>query len=180
MEFVRSEEIRTAATPQQVFALVGDIRRHPEWAYNDLTVEHISGPQVGKGAHYRSVVKNPAPGAKKPAIAMIEVNESHAPELFIYECEDSGGRFRWIFECAVWDDMTLVTHTIERLWSPRWVPLVQPAMWHTFGGKAVREGLAAMKQIAERPPITLPEQRDMSARSQTIELPSEQPSARSS
>ena len=179
MDFVRIEEIRVNATPKQVFGLIGDIRRHPEWAYNDLTVEHIGGPQVGKGAVYRSVVNGAMPGSKKPVSGTIKVIESHAPELFVYECEDDAGRYRWMFECSIWDDVTVVTHTCERLEAAsRFVTLAQPTAWRMFGAKQVRGGLAAIKELAERPPITLPEPRASTETARTIELPSEPVSGR--
>src|SRR4051812_41107997 len=56
MGFVRLVDIEVAAPPTQIFPLVSDIRRHPEWAYNTLTVAHVDGPEIGPGAHYTSTV----------------------------------------------------------------------------------------------------------------------------
>jgi Polyketide cyclase / dehydrase and lipid transport len=168
MGFVRLVDIEVAAPPAQIFPLVSDIRRHPEWAYNTLTVAHVDGPEIGPGAHYTSTVTDAVPGSKKPAKGDIRVLKSDAPELFVYECTDDAGTYRWSVTISRWNDATTVTHTVERLVGPWYVRMLQPTLWAMFGGKQVRGGLTKLKQLAERPAPVLPKQR------KAVELPTEQ------
>jgi uncharacterized protein YndB with AHSA1/START domain len=169
MNFDRTVEIDIAAPPERIFGLVSDLRRHPQWAYNTLAVQHVDGPEVGPGACYRSMVTGVAPGSRKAIAGRIRVTKSDAPELFIYECTDDGGTYRWTFEVATWYEKTHVNHTVERFSSPWFVPYIQPLMWATFGVKRVRGGLANLKKLAEQPVPTVPQQR-----TKTIELPAEE------
>jgi hypothetical protein len=172
MGFVRSVDIAVTAPPEQVFALVSDIRRHPQWTYNTLAVEHVDGPETGPGAHYASTVTGASPGSSKPIKGDITVLTSNAPELFVYECSDAAGTYRWSFEVTRWNDATSVTHTVERLSGPLYIRMTQPLLWLMVGGGQLRGGLANLKQRVEAPaPPKVPEQR------KTIELPAEERTA---
>lgn len=159
MDFVRSMEMTTTATPEAVFGLVSDIRRHRWWAANRLAVTHVSGPVVGEGARYASVVETTARrGQPQRVTGLIEVIGSHPHQLFVYECTDPSGCYRWIFEMTAWNGETLVTHNVERLTTPGWLRWTQPITWAMVGSKQMRGGLANLKELAERPPVRLPEQ----------------------
>jgi len=169
MVFVRSVEEHIAATPERVFSFLSDIRMHPEWSANPLTVEHVSGPITGHGAVYTSIVTEAMPGRSGPIKGVVTVIESHAPELFVYECVDDAGRFQWMFECTRWNDTTVLRHTVERVSGPWYVRMFQPLVWRLVGVKQARDGLAKLRRIAERPPLTLPS----GTRPRSIELPTE-------
>ncbi len=170
MAFVRTVETTVAAAPERVWSLISDVRRHPEWAYNQLTVEHAGGPAIGPGAEYTFSVSDATPGAKKSVVGQIRVVKSDSPELFIYDCTDDGGTYRWTFEISVWNEQTVVTHTVERLSSPWWVLQAQPLAWAFGGAHQVKGGLAKLKQLAETAePPQLPTQR------QTVDVPEPAP-----
>jgi hypothetical protein len=150
MAFFRSVDTEIAASPEQVFALVAGIRRHPSWAYDNLAVKHVAGPTVGRGAEYVSVAVDTASGSGHPQQATIKVTKSDAPEMFVYECTDSAGTYRWWFEISVWYEKTCVTHMIERLRAPWYLYPLQPLIWAMVSGKRIKYGVANLKYLAER------------------------------
>jgi uncharacterized protein YndB with AHSA1/START domain len=172
MAFDRSEEIEIDAPMERVFALVSDIRRHPEWAHNKLTVVHLDGPEIGEGAHYSSTVIGAMPGSRKATAGDIKIMGVQAPRLFIYECKDDAGTYRWTFHLYHRDDVCTVTHTIERLEAPGFVKVIQPMMWGLFGGNQVRDGLAKLKALAEQP-VEQPAAIVPAPRQAPVELPAE-------
>lgn len=173
MQFVRSMEITTSAAPSAVWDLVSDIRQHPQWAANNLAVAHLSGPEVGEGARYSSTVAEAETWSKLATTGLIEVVESHPKHLFIYECADEGGRYRWLFEVTAWNGETLVSHTMERLSAPLRVQATQPLLWSLTGGKQMHSGLIRLKELAERATITVPDPTTVS-----LDLPVEIPAQR--
>src|SRR3954453_23867420 len=115
MGFDRTEEIEIDAPVERVFALVADIRCHPEGAYNTIAVRHLDGPEVGEGAHYASVVTGAVPGSKTDVKGEIKVMGYESPRQLMYECKDSSGTYRWTFHLYRRDAGCTVTHPCERL-----------------------------------------------------------------
>jgi hypothetical protein len=157
MTFQRTVSAEIEAHIERVYALVSDIRRHPDWAHNELQVEHAAGPEMGLGAEYSCMIERPAPGMNKPARGSIRVIEAAAPYRFSYECHDDAGYYRWTFDLSSSGRGTTVHHTVRRLSAPAHVRLVQPVAWRAFGDSQVRGGLDKLAQLAQRPPMIPPQ-----------------------
>jgi hypothetical protein len=148
MAFVRTCRVDTDASPVTMHELVADLTRHPEWAFNRLTVTHTGGPARGPGAHFSSEVRDVMPGARKPIAARIDVIDDQTHRV-VYEAEDAAGRYRWTVTMAPMATGTRVAQTCERLRAPAFIPLIQPMMWRLLGRKQVQGGLDNLKRLAE-------------------------------
>ena len=150
--FVRSCETDVAAPPEEVFAYVADVTRHPEWADQKMTVEHVSGPPSGPGATFRTRVVIDLPVGSQKDDATVTIVESDAPRHLAYEAVDSSGRYRWTIDLTGSGDGTHVVQRVERLDAPVYIRAVQPLLWKAMGGKMVGNGLANIKARLESRP----------------------------
>jgi uncharacterized protein YndB with AHSA1/START domain len=73
-------KIEVAATPEQVFDYLADVRRHPEWANPKakMAAEQIVGDGPGQGAAY----KTHALFVNKPVTADVQVTAFERPRKF--------------------------------------------------------------------------------------------------
>jgi uncharacterized protein YndB with AHSA1/START domain len=163
--FVRTCTVDVAAPVANVYGLVSDLTQHPRWVFNDLTMEQLSGS--GVGAKYRSEVRGAIPGSKKPIPGDITVVEDTPTSRFVFEAQDSAGRYRWTYTFAEADGTTHVEQTCLRLMGPFPIPLIQPALWAMAGRKQVQGGLDKLKSLAEAE-VSVPTQ------DRVIELPVEE------
>ena len=77
-----------AAKPDDVFAAVSDLMRHPQFAANeDLTVEAVSDGPAAIGSEYRSKVRFMGSNVE----AELRVTEFQSPSRFCYVATDSSG-----------------------------------------------------------------------------------------
>jgi hypothetical protein len=150
MGFIRTCTVDVAATPETVHALVGDVRRHPQWAYNRLTVEHVTGPQRGAGARFATEVRDERRGASRPVTGLVDVIEDTPPSRVVFEAENDRGRYRWTFDITATDEGTHVEQVGERLQAPALVLLTQPWLWRLVGRRQVQGALSRLKAAAER------------------------------
>lgn len=150
--FVRTCETEVAAPPEEVFAYVADVARHPEWADQAMTVEHIGGPTSGPGATFRTHVVIDMPVGSQKDDATVTVVEVDAPRHLAYEAVDGSGRYRWTIDLTGDAGGTHVVQRVERLDAPIWMRAIQPMLWRAMGGRMVSNGLANIKaQVEARP-----------------------------
>ena len=149
--FVRTADVDIAAPPEEVFAYVADLTKHPEWADQPMTVAHVAGPASGPGATFETTVVIDMPVGHKDEKATVTVVEADAPRRMVYEATGSDGHHRWTIDLTG-DTATHVRQTVERLDGPLWIKAVQPLLWKAMGGKMVNTGLANLKQRVESPP----------------------------
>lgn len=149
MEFVRTVEARIAASPAAVFDYICDVTRHGDWADQQLTVDHVSGPLSGTGAEYATSAAGVLPHTNKTMVGRVRVVESTPDRRFVYDAADGGGTYRWTFELRAEESGTHLSHTVERLAAPVHVRALQPLMWKLFGGDQVRNGVANIKSRLE-------------------------------
>jgi hypothetical protein len=71
---------------------------------------------------------------KTPATG--RVIEVEAPSRFVYECEDSGGRYRWTMELTSMDGGTYLTQTFQRISAPLWIRSIQAPLLYPCSGSA--------------------------------------------
>lgn len=149
--FVRTLEADIAAPVDEVYSYLADLTKHPEWADQPMTIEHVAGPRTGPGATYQTVVDIDMPVGHKKEKATVVVQEALAPTHLAYEATDSAGHYRWTIDLTGDAAKTHVTQTCERLEGPLWIKVAQPLMWKAMGSKMVSHGLANMKQRLEHP-----------------------------
>jgi uncharacterized protein YndB with AHSA1/START domain len=149
--FVRTAETDIAASAEEVYAYLADLSRHPEWADQPMTVEHVSGPASGPGATYRTHVDIDLPVGHKKEDATVVVVDAVAAKRVAFEATGSDGHYRWTIDLTAQGATTHVEQRVERLDGPVWIKVVQPLMWKALGAKMVDNGLANLKDRVERP-----------------------------
>jgi uncharacterized protein YndB with AHSA1/START domain len=82
------------APPEQVFAEIADLTRHPSWAADPLTVAPVApGQPVEVGAGYRSVARSKG----KTIEAELQVTAFEPPTRFAFTVSDLTGRYEHVF-----------------------------------------------------------------------------------
>jgi hypothetical protein len=148
--FNREMNIFVNVPADQVYELVSDIRRHPEWAFNPLEIRHIAGPEQGLGATFSSVAHRVA-GIVETFQGQICVVIDEPPNQFAFETHDTSGRYRWTFIVTPEGNGSRLTQRMEKLSGPWILRYVQPAiLWPLFGRSQVRGGLENIKTLLEK------------------------------
>jgi len=148
--FSREMSIFVNAPADQVYGLVSDIRRHPEWAFNPLELYHIAGPEQGVGATFSSVAHRVA-GIVETFRGQIRVVIDEPPNQFAFETHDPSGRYRWMFTVMSEGNGSRLTQRMEKLSGPWILRYFQPAIiWPLFGSAQVRGGLENIKALLEK------------------------------
>ncbi len=143
--YYREVSIHIDAPAEKVFDYVTDVARHGEWAANELVIRRDPGPDHGPGARFTSQVK-----LMGEITAHGVVIEEDRPERFIYEVEDSSGKWRWTMALQRQAQGTLLSHRFERIRAPLWVLLIQTWLLYPFVGRpAMQKGLANIKAQVE-------------------------------
>ena len=127
---------------EEVYEYVADLGRHGEWAANPLSIQHAEGPANGVGAVFVSRARHAIPHTRKIMDGRVIVTAAEPPDRFEYEARDEGGLYRWTFALTAETEGTTIRHTVERLWGPLPIQVLQPLMWRLFGGHQVRRGVA--------------------------------------
>jgi uncharacterized protein YndB with AHSA1/START domain len=149
MTFTRTAEVDIDAPVATVFGYVADLTKHPEWADQSMTMEHVGGPTAGPGATYRSHVVVDLPVGHHGEDATVVVRDVRAPTHVEYEATDSMGTYRWTIDLTDDGGRTHVTQSCERLAAPGWVKVVQPTMWRAMGRRQVASGLTHLRDRVE-------------------------------
>ncbi len=86
-------QITVNASPEQAFAYLSDITRHPEWAAHPLRIEQTSPGPVSAGATFASVGHQ----LGRDNQDRLTVTEFSPGEKVVYECQGDGGLIRhWV------------------------------------------------------------------------------------
>ena len=101
-----SIEFRVAVPPEQVFALLGDLTRAPEWVPDLVSVEKLGSGPVGVGTRYHEVVKM----GSQTSEAELEVTDYDPPRLFAHKGRGGPSTFTGRFVLEPDGDGTRVTH----------------------------------------------------------------------
>ena len=140
MEF----QTQISAPPEEVFAYLADLEKHPEWSHC-MEIEKTSEGPVGVGSSYRSRGKNFGITANET----VEVTEHQPNERFGWRTTGAMGmKFGWSFEMTPQEGGTLL---IERFEPPS--GLRGSFISLTAGSstrKAMEEGLGRIKEKLER------------------------------
>ncbi len=149
MTFVRTLDVDIDAPVEEVFPYVVDLTKHPQWADQKMEVEHVEGPENAVGATYKTHVDIHLPVGTQHDDATVVLREVDAPRHVAYEATDSSGTYRWTLDLDAVDGHTHVTQTCVRLDAPRWMKVVQPALWRVMGHKMVENGLTNLRDRVE-------------------------------
>ena len=148
--FSREMSIFVNAPIDQVYGLVSNIHRHPEWAFNPLELHHIAGPEHGVGATFSSVAHRVV-STVETLRGQIRVVLDDPPKQFAYETHDSSGRYRWTFTVTPEGNGSRLTQRMEKLSGPWILRYLQPAIiWPFFGRAQVWGGLENIKTLLEK------------------------------
>ena len=108
VEFQKSLVVN--CTPQQAFAIVSDVARHPEWATTKLEVEKTSEGEIAVGTTFRTTGYQF--GKHEGEVRIVELIPN---EKVVYESNDDVVRNRHSFLLAPTDGGTLVTKSLQVL-----------------------------------------------------------------
>jgi uncharacterized protein YndB with AHSA1/START domain len=101
--------VQIDAPPDQVFAEVADLVRHPPWAADPLTVEPVApGQPVDVGARYRSVARSKG----KTIEAELQVTAYDPPSWFAFTVTDLTGHYEHVFTLGPSGGGTLVERAV--------------------------------------------------------------------
>lgn len=139
MEF----QVQISASPEEVFAYLSDLEKHPEWSHCDEVKKTSEGP-VAVGSTYASRGKNLGITAKEA----VEVTDYQPNERFAWRAAGAMGmKFGWSFEMRPQDGGTLL---IERFEPPTGLlPSIILKLAGASTRKAMQEGLARIKEKLE-------------------------------
>jgi uncharacterized protein YndB with AHSA1/START domain len=84
-----SVSIDIAAPPEEVYALVSDLTRHPEWAADPIEVTPVGDGPVAVGKEYRTK----AVSRGKTITAELKVTEMTPPTRFAFSVRDLTGDY---------------------------------------------------------------------------------------
>ncbi len=136
-------EVQISATPEEVFAYLSDLEKHPEWSHS-MEIKRTSEGPVGVGSTYASKGKNFGMTANDT----VEVTEHQPSERFAWRTAGAMGMmFGWSFEMRPQGGGTLL---IERFEPPGGLV---GSLINTLAGsstrKAMQEGLGRIKERLE-------------------------------
>jgi uncharacterized protein YndB with AHSA1/START domain len=133
--------------PADVFAVVADMRRDPEWCKRVLSCEQVEGEGPGAGARYRSVHRPQR--LRKPMELDVRVEAFEPPDSMRLREQDTDGVFRVTYSLEPHAGGTRITQCSE-------VDLSLPRVLHPVGrfeiGRHLKEQLAALKRLLEASP----------------------------
>ena len=147
MPFKRSLSTHVDAPPEVLYDYLTDLSRHPEWADQPMEMK-VDGEPVAPGTTFSTTVKFMGIGIR----ATGRVKEMQRPERFVYECTDSSGTHRWTMAIQPDGEGSRLTQTLERVWVPLHVKLVQArVMWPIWGRPQIGRGLSNIRARFQSP-----------------------------
>ena len=124
-----STSAQIAAKPEDVFAAVSNLTRHPQLAANeDLAIEAVSEGEAGVGSEYRSTVRFMG----KDVAAQLRVTEHEPSSRFSYVVTDSTGTHTQEIDIRPDNGGSLVTRTTTSEMS-----MMTTFMFNLFGWRMV-------------------------------------------
>ncbi len=98
-------QLQISASPEEVYAYLSDLEKHPEWSHC-MEIKKTSEGPVGVGTTYKSKGKNFGITANET----VEVTEHRPSERFAWQTTGAMGmKFGWSFDLSPQEGVTLVT-----------------------------------------------------------------------
>ena len=91
---VKTYSVVARTAPETAYVYLSDLRRHPEWSPDHLTVEQQGSGDVKLGTRYRTVGHLQG----KPNEAIVEIIQLAPATRFSFSSADSNGRSTWLHE----------------------------------------------------------------------------------
>jgi uncharacterized protein YndB with AHSA1/START domain len=141
----RSIEIHSP--PEEVFAVVADMRRDAEWCKRVLSCDQVEGDGPGKGARYRAVHRPQR--LRKPMELDVRVESFEPPHAMRLREQDTDGVFHVSYSLERTSSGTRIAQRSD-------VELSVPRFLHPVArfeiGRHLNEQLAALKRLVEAAP----------------------------
>lgn len=137
-----SGSIRIAASPERVFDLLADPRRHGDFDGSGMVGDHVGGPQrLSMGAKFGMNMKiGPLPYRISNLVVEFDENRLIAWQHL--------GKHRWRYELEPSDEGTLVTETFD--WSTALVPkAIELVGYPERHVKSIENTLVRLSEAAE-------------------------------
>ncbi|MEA2646957.1 MAG: Polyketide cyclase / dehydrase and lipid transport [Chloroflexota bacterium] len=96
------------APPEEVYAAISDLTRHPEWAADPVEIQLVEG-DGGPGSRYSST----ATSKGKRITADITVTDATPPGRFAFDVSDLTGQYRHVFTVTAVDGGSQVERRIS-------------------------------------------------------------------
>ncbi len=136
-------QLQISAPPEEVFAYLSDLEKHPEWSHC-MEIKKTSEGPIGVGATYRSKGKNFGITANET----VEVTEHRPGERFAWLTTGAfGWKFGWSFEMQPQGGGTLLTQRFEP--STGFVGSLINTLTGSSTRRAMEEGLANINEKLE-------------------------------
>ncbi len=136
-------QLQISASPEEVFAYLSDLEKHPEWSHC-MEIKKTSEGPVGVGTTYQSKGKNFGITANET----VEVTEHRPNERFAWRTAGAMGmKFGWSFDLSPQEGGTLVTELFEP--PTGFVGSLISTLTGSSTRKAMEEGLANIKEKLE-------------------------------
>ena len=148
-EAVVERQITIAAPPEKVFAIVGDLKRFPEfspWAELDPRLQYrFEGPEIGIGQKMSWTSDNPQVGSGSQTVVDYQPNTRFATTL---DFGDMGDAIAYIALKPVDNDTSVTWGFKSLLRNPleRWMGL----LFDRWIGADYEKGLAKLKAVVEK------------------------------
>ena len=133
------------AKPEEVFAYLSDLTKHPEW--NDgLTVEKVSDGDVAVGSEYRSTGKQ----LGKSVDNTIKVTEIESPKKFSFTGSDGKLEFLQEFSLSEHDAGTRLERRTSAELNPVLAITFKLLIGPLFANPSMNKGLRKLKSNLEQ------------------------------
>jgi uncharacterized protein YndB with AHSA1/START domain len=137
---VVQREIIISARPEEVFAYIADLSRHPEWAQHKIAIKQTSQGEVKVGATFTSGHVGKAP---KDNVTITDIVPN---SRFAYEAQGPEGHDRWSFEVYPEGSSTRLVKGFENLSLPFWMKPVTPLLPRMAAGTLEKD----LRRIKDR------------------------------
>jgi uncharacterized protein YndB with AHSA1/START domain len=138
--------ITIEATPEAVWAWVGDLSRHPDWSPHEYSVACVSGEANQVGSRYRSV--GWIPGDKNHSND-VEITEVVPHSRLVLRADDTQGAFMNTYTLTPVGASTEVTYTLVFPTMTGLNAIMVPILFPLVGKADIRKRMSLLKAKVE-------------------------------
>jgi uncharacterized protein YndB with AHSA1/START domain len=144
---VKTYSVAARTTPEKAYAYLSDLRRHPEWSPDNLTVEQQGSGDVAVGTRYRTVGHLQG----KPNEAIVEITQLAPPTRFAFTSADRNGRSTWLHEFTLTPESggTRIDRKVSVVKAPALLNLVFPLLHPIVIGPGNMKSMGMLKAKLE-------------------------------
>jgi uncharacterized protein YndB with AHSA1/START domain len=144
---VKTYSVVAKTTPEQAYAYLSDLRRHPEWSPDNLTVEQQGGGDVEVGTRYKTVGHLQG----KPNEAIVEITQLAPPTQLSFRSADSNGRSTWLHEFTLTPEHggTRIDRKVSVVSAPMLLNIIFPLLHPVVIGPGNMKSMGMLKAKLE-------------------------------